>query len=231
MPTWTQFWFPNGVSPIIEEFISFHDLVFIVIIFIVILVLFTFASILINKTINLRLAENQIIEWIWTLTPAIILLFVAIPSLALLYIYDEHINYRIRIKSIGHQWYWTYEIIKVFNNKINLIELDSYIIPENDLPSSGFRLLDTDSRLVIPINTPVQLLVTSDDVLHSWTVPSLGVKADAVPGRLNLLSLYTYQPGTFFGQCSEICGANHRFIPIVLESVNNLDYVSWLVSN
>jgi cytochrome c oxidase subunit 2 len=211
--------------------VIFHDLVFIVIIFTITIVLSILIFIAYNKNVNLRLAENQTIEWIWTITPAIILLLIAIPSITLLYIYDEHINYRIRIKTIGHQWFWSYEIIKIIDGKIVPLSFDSYIIPTNELPTDGFRLLDTDSHLVLPINTPIQLLVTSDDVLHSWTIPALGVKVDAVPGRLNLLSLYSYQPGIFFGQCSEICGANHRFIPIVVEFINTIDYVSWLVSN
>jgi cytochrome c oxidase subunit 2 len=121
--------------------------------------------------------------------------------------------------------------MKVIDRKITLLNFDSYIVPTNDLPLNGFRLLDTDSHLVVPINSPIQILVTSEDVLHSWTIPSLGVKVDAIPGRLNLLSLYSYQPGLFFGQCSEICGANHRFIPIVIEFINNMDFVSWLVLN
>jgi len=231
MPIWTQYWFMDGVSPIIEEFILFHDLVFIIIIFTTIIVLIAFIFIVFRKSVNLNLVDNQAIEWIWTLTPALVLLFVAIPSLSLLYIYDEHINYRIRIKAIGHQWFWSYEIIKISELKINLINFNSYILPNEDLPLRGFRLLDTDTHLVLPINTPIQLLVTSDDVLHSWTIPSLGSKVDAVPGRLNLLSLYSYQPGVFFGQCSEICGANHRFMPIVLEIINRIDFAAWLVSN
>jgi cytochrome c oxidase subunit 2 len=231
MSTWTQFWFPDGVSPIIEEFVVFHDMVCIVMVFTITVVLFMLVYIINNINVNLHLVENQTMEWIWTITPAIILLIIAIPSLTLLYIYDEHINYRIRIKSIGHQWFWSYEMIKIIDGKMIPLSFDSYILPPRDLPIRGFRLLDTDTHLVLPINTPIQLLVTSEDVLHSWTIPVLGVKVDAVPGRLNLLSLYTYQPGIFFGQCSEICGANHRFIPIVVEFINRIDYVAWLVSS
>lgn len=136
---------------------------------------------------------------------------------------DEVYKPIITIKSIGHQWYWSYE----YSDFLNL-EFDSYIIPRNEISTEGFRLLDVDNRTVIPINSQIRILVTSSDVLHSWTVPSIGVKTDAVPGRLNQIRFYSNRPGLFFGQCSEICGANHRFMPIVIESVSNKTFINWI---
>lgn len=114
-------------------------------------------------------------------------------------------------------------MLKIVESEVELLRFDSYIVPMSDLEEGGFRLLDTDTRVVAPINSPIQMLVTSNDVLHSWALPALGVKVDAIPGRLNLLSIYSYQPGLFFGQCSEICGANHRFMPIVIEFIDIMD--------
>jgi heme/copper-type cytochrome/quinol oxidase subunit 2 len=109
------------------------------------------------------------------------------------------------------------------------VEFDSYIVPEGDIEAQIFRLLDVDNRAVVPFNTHVRVLISSADVLHAWTVPSLGVKADAVPGRLNQVKFIAQRPGIYFGQCSEICGANHRFIPIVIEAVNTNDFLTWVI--
>lgn len=124
---------------------------------------------------------------------------------------------------MGHQWYWSYEYSD-FNN----IEFDAYIIPSNEIEENIFRLLDVDNRTVVPVNSQIRTLITAADVLHSWTIPRIGVKADAVPGRLNQVNFYASRPGVFFGQCSEICGANHRFIPIVIERVPAKIFVRWV---
>ncbi len=121
----------------------------------------------------------------------------------------------------GHQWYWSYEYID-FNNHI---EFDSYI---NQLDNNSFRLLDVDNRTTLPINTQIRTLVTANDVIHSWTIPILGVKTDATPGRLNQINFLLRRPGVYYGQCSEICGANHRFIPIVIERINLNSFISWI---
>lgn len=229
MPTWIQFNFQDSNSPLIEEFFFFHDQRIIILIFIIYLVMSIFFFIVSNNLINKNLIQGQVIEWVWTLIPGLILLTIVIPSLSLLYIFDEQINYSLRIKSIGHQWFWRYEILNYKDFKLNNFEFDSYINTENF--KNKFRLLDTDNRLIIPINTPIQILVSSNDVIHAWSIPSLGLKVDAIPGRLNLLSLFSYRPGIFFGQCSEICGANHRFIPIILEIINSADFYLWLLNN
>jgi len=185
--------------------------------------------IIFNKYININLLERQIIERIWTIIPAIILIQIAIPSLLLLYILDESIDSSLTLKVIGHQWYWRYEYSDIWSISNNtILEFDSYIIPSNELENRIFRLLDVDNRTIIPFNIHVRILISSADVLHSWTVPSLGVKADAIPGRLNQVKFIRQRPGIFFGQCSEICGANHRFIPIVIEIININSFLNWI---
>ena len=169
-----------------------------------------------------RIAHGTAIEIIWTVIPAVILLLIAVPSFALLYAMDEIIDPVLTVKVIGHQWYRSYEysdysLVRLGNNTSKLsevIKFDSYMIHENDLNFGDLRLLKTDSPLFLPKNTHIRVLVTSSDVLHSWAVPAFGVKVDAVPGRLNQTSLYIKNSGTFYGQCSELCGVNHAFMPI-----------------
>ena len=185
--------------------------------------------ILLNNYININLLESQIIECIWTIIPAIILIQIAIPSLLLLYILDESIDSALTIKILGHQWYWSYEYTDFWSiSSNNQIDFDSYIVTSNDLETSIFRLLDVDNRTIIPYNIHIRILISSADVLHAWTVPSLGVKADAIPGRLNQVKFIRQRPGVFFGQCSEICGANHRFMPIVIEIININYFLNWV---
>jgi len=152
-----------------------------------------------------------------------VLIFIGLPSIRLLYLLDEVYNPAITLKTVGHQWYWSYE----YSDFLNL-EFDAYIIPSNEINNNIYRLLDVDNRTIIPINSQVRSLITAADVLHSWTVPSLGVKADAVPGRLNQINFYSTRPGVFYGQCSEICGANHSFMPIVLERVPSKTFIKWV---
>jgi cytochrome c oxidase subunit 2 len=185
--------------------------------------------ILFNKFININLLESQIIERIWTIIPAVILIQIAMPSLLLLYMLDESIDSSLTLKVLGHQWYWSYEYSDIWSIRDNtILEFDAYIIPSNELESNIFRLLDVDNRTIIPYNIHIRILISSADVLHSWTVPSLGVKADAIPGRLNQVKFISQRPGIFFGQCSEICGANHRFIPIVIEIININSFLNWV---
>ena len=185
------------------------------------------------KLLNLgRITHNYILEIIWTIIPTIVLIFIAIPSFVLLYCMDEVVNAAITLKVIGHQWYWSYEYSDYFLNFENLennsVIFDSYMIPEDELEVGQLRLLEVDNPVVLPKNVHVRVIVTAADVLHSWAVPSLGVKIDAVPGRLNQTSLFAKREGTFYGQCSEICGVNHGFMPIVIEVVSLNDYISWI---
>lgn len=225
MSLWGQLGFQDAASPLIEELIFFHDHAIIILIIIISLVGYAAFSLIVNKFSCRSLVEGQAIETIWTIIPAIILIFLALPSLRLLYLLDEVGDCNLTLKRIGHQWYWSYE----YSDFLNL-EFDSYIIPTNDLNSGDFRLLEVDHRIVLPTHTDIRILVTSADVIHSWAVPRLGVKADAIPGRLNQLRFFIKHPGVFYGQCSEICGANHSFIPIVIEAIPLENFIRWVVN-
>ena len=226
MATWSALGFQDRASPLIEQLIFFHDHAMLVLILITTLVGYIMSSLFFNTFINRFLLEGQTIEIVWTIVPALILVFIALPSLRLLYLLDEVSTPRLTIKAIGHQWYWRYEY-----SDIGKVEFDSYILPTNDLENRGFRLLDVDNRVVLPINTQTRVLISAADVIHSWTVPSLGVKADGIPGRLNQVRFNVTRPGLFYGQCSEICGANHRFIPIVVESTTTERFLDWNSAN
>jgi len=167
-----------------------------------------------NKSLPLTISHHTTLEIVWTILPAVILILIAIPSFALLYAMDELEDPRLTIKAIGHQWYWSYEYRDlVFGHPVSK-NFDSYMVLEEDLPVGGLRLLEVDNPLVLPINTQIRVLVTSTDVLHSWAVPSFGIKIDACPGRLNQVGLLISRTGVFYGQCSELCGINHSFMPI-----------------
>lgn len=226
MSTWANLGLQDSSSPLIEQLIFFHDHALLILIIITILVGYLIFTLFFNKYVNRFLLHGQTIEIIWTILPAIILLFIALPSLRLLYLLDEINEPSITLKAIGHQWYWSYEYSD-FNN----IEFDSYIIPTNELSIDSFRLLDVDNRVVLPINSQIRILVTAADVIHSWTVPALGVKVDGTPGRLNQINFLIKRPGLFYGQCSEICGANHSFIPIVIERIPVNYFIKWISSN
>nr|YP_009442835.1 cytochrome c oxidase subunit II [Phaedyma columella]ATP01310.1 cytochrome c oxidase subunit 2 [Phaedyma columella] len=224
MATWSNLNYQNSASPLMEQIIFFHDHTLIILIMITILVSHLMINLFFNKYINRFLLEGQMIELIWTILPAITLIFIALPSLRLLYLMDELNNPLITLKSIGHQWYWSYEYSD-FNN----IEFDSYMIQPNE-NISDFRLLDVDNRIILPMNNQIRILITATDVIHSWTIPALSVKVDANPGRLNQTSFFINRPGIFFGQCSEICGANHSFMPIVVESISIKNFINWINS-
>nr|AAD15711.1 cytochrome oxidase subunit II [Papilio garamas] len=223
MATWSNFNLQNSASPLMEQIIFFHDHTLIILIMITILVGYLMINLFFNNYINRFLLEGQMIELIWTIIPTITLIFIALPSLRLLYLLDELNNPLITLKSIGLQWYWSYEYSD-FNN----VEFDSYMIQYNKSTPSNFRLLDVDNRIILPMNNQIRIMVTAADVIHSWTIPSLGVKIDANPGRLNQTNLFINRPGIFFGQCSEICGANHSFMPILIESVSIKNFINWI---
>nr|YP_010046008.1 cytochrome c oxidase subunit II [Nasimyia megacephala]QPG86054.1 cytochrome c oxidase subunit II [Nasimyia megacephala] len=225
MPTWSNLGLQDSASPLMEQLTFFHDHTLLILIMITILVGYLMFMLFFNKYTNRFLLHGQTIELIWTILPAIILLFIAMPSLRLLYLLDEINEPMLTLKTIGHQWYWSYEYSDFMD-----IEFDSYMTPSNDLPLEGFRLLDVDNRTVLPMNSQIRILITAADVIHSWTVPSLGVKVDGTPGRLNQTSFMINRPGLFFGQCSEICGANHSFMPIVIESIPINFFIKWISS-
>uniref|UniRef100_Q9G1T3 Cytochrome c oxidase subunit 2 n=1 Tax=Baronia brevicornis TaxID=132695 RepID=Q9G1T3_9NEOP len=222
MATWSNLNLQNSASPLMEQIIFFHDHTLIILIMITILVGYLMMSLFFNSYINRFLLEEQMIELIWTIIPAITLIFIALPSLKLLYLLDELNNPLITLKCVGNQWYWSYEYSD-FNN----IEFDSYMT-QYESPSNNFRLLDVDNRTILPMNNQIRIMVTAGDVIHSWTIPSLGVKVDANPGRLNQTNFFINRPGIFYGQCSEICGANHSFMPIVIESIHIKNFINWI---
>nr|WEF74964.1 cytochrome c oxidase subunit II [Amblyomma cajennense]WEF75042.1 cytochrome c oxidase subunit II [Amblyomma cajennense] len=224
MMTWSQISFPDMNSPIMEQMAFFHDHSMMIIISITIITMYMIINIMMNSFTSRSMMEGQEIEFIWTIIPAITLIFIAMPSLHLLYLTDEIFNAQTSIKIIGHQWYWSYEYSD-FNK-----EFDSFLIPETELDMNSFRLLETDNNLMIPFNTMIKFLITSADVIHSWTVPSLGMKMDAIPGRLNQTFSIAKRPGLFFGQCSEICGTNHSFMPISLEVSSIKNFMNFIAT-
>nr|URX54476.1 cytochrome c oxidase subunit II [Neotermes sp. 8 AB-2022a] len=223
MTTWANMNLQDSASPVMEQLISFHDHTLMIITMIIAVVAYTMMMLTINKNINRFMLEGQMIEVAWTIIPAVILVFIAVPSLRLLYLMDEIHSPALTLKAIGHQWYWSYE----YSDFIKA-EFDAYMTPQDSDEKNMFRLLDTDNHISLPMNSFTRVIVTAADVLHSWTVPSLGIKTDATPGRLNQCSFLINRPGLFYGQCSEICGANHSFMPIVIESVSANAFINWM---
>nr|AAS18907.1 cytochrome c oxidase subunit 2 [Achelia bituberculata] len=220
MPTWNHINFQNSVNPIMEQLIFFHDHTMMILLVITLFVIYMMIISSLNKNIDKLLMENQEVEIIWTMMPVLILVLITVPSLRILYLMEEVNSPLLTIKSIGHQWYWSYEYSD-FNN----LEFDSFMLPQND---SLVRLLEVDNRMVVPIDTDIRILTTSMDVIHSWTIPSLGVKMDSLPGRINQSVFNVIRSGVYVGQCSEICGANHSFMPIVMESVSMNSFINWI---
>nr|WID86932.1 cytochrome c oxidase subunit II [Anomaloglossus megacephalus] len=217
-----QLGFQDAASPIMEELLHFHDHALMAVFLISALVLYIISTLMTTKLSNTNTIDAQEIEMVWTIMPAIILIVIALPSLRILYLMDEINNPDITIKTIGHQWYWSYEY-----SDFTDLGFDSYMTPTKDLSPGQFRLLEVDNRMTTPIGMATRTLITAEDVLHSWAVPALGVKTDAIPGRLNQASFLISRPGIYYGQCSEICGANHSFMPIVIESLPMKEFLSW----
>ena len=174
------------------------------------------------------LNHGTLIELIWTISPAIILILIAFPSFKLLYLMDEVMDPSLVIYTEGHQWYWSYQYPDFTNEENEFIEFDSYIVPESDLEEGQLRMLEVDNRVIIPELTHTRFVISAADVIHAYSCPSLGIKADAYPGRLNQASVYVTRLGTFYGQCSEICGILHSSMPIVIQSVSIKDFLLWL---
>nr|YP_011036695.1 cytochrome c oxidase subunit II [Xestocephalus gracilus]WRK21299.1 cytochrome c oxidase subunit II [Xestocephalus gracilus] len=226
MNMWMNNLFQDSASPMMEQLIMFHDHTMMIIIMITMMVLYMMMTLLTNKMINRTILESQMIELLWTIIPAVMLLFIAMPSLQILYMIEETNNPLMTIKIIGHQWYWSYEY-----SNIKKTEFEAYMKPMNELINKEFRLMETDNKMIIPFNTNTRILITSTDVIHSWALPSLGVKIDASPGRMNQGNISINRPGIYFGQCSEICGSNHSFMPIMVESINMKLFLHWMSKN
>ena len=229
-----QLGFQDSAAPGFTGLVTLHNTIgfyLIVISFSVFWVLFSliyYYSSNKNQIAHKYLTHGTVLELVWTITPALILIAIAFPSFRLLYLMDEVISPTLTIKVVGHQWYWSYEYSDFITDNGESIDFDSYMIPESDLELGQFRLLDVDNRLIIPVDCHIRMIVTGADVLHSFAVPSLGLKLDAVPGRLNQVSFVAERYGTFYGQCSEICGVYHGFMPIAIESVSVQDYLAWV---
>nr|ABW71626.1 cytochrome oxidase subunit II [Ramphocinclus brachyurus] len=221
MANHSQLGFQDASSPIMEELMQFHDHALMVALAICSLVLYLLTIMLTGK-LSSSSVDAQVIELVWTILPAAVLIMLALPSLRILYMMDEINEPDLTLKAIGHQWYWTYEY-----TDLKELTFDSYMVPTSDLPLGHFRLLEVDHRVIVPTGSKVRVIVTADDVLHSWAVPSLGVKTDAIPGRLNQTAFLAPRPGVYYGQCSEICGANHSFMPIVVESTPLANFENW----
>nr|QDP18126.1 cytochrome c oxidase subunit 2 [Algete brunneri] len=223
MSTWSQISLQDSASPLMEQLSFFHDHTMTILIIITIIVGYSLSFIIMMPFKNRNMLHGHLIETIWTSIPAFTLIFIAMPSLRLLYLIDDSNDMLITIKTIGRQWYWSYEYSDFMN-----VEFDTYMLPEQDLNNNSFRLLDVDNRTILPMESEIRVLTSASDVLHSWTIPSMGIKVDATPGRLNQGNFTMNRPGVFFGQCSEICGANHSFMPIVIESTSVNLFIKWL---
>jgi cytochrome c oxidase subunit 2 len=225
------FMFQDPASPVAQ---GIHDLHHDIFFFMLVIMVFVFW--MLGRTIFFfredknpkpsRTIHGSTLEIVWTVVPSLILLVLAFPSFALLYSMDETIHPAVTLKVIGNQWYWSYEYSDYSDEAITF---DSYMIPEDELEEGRLRLLEVDNRVVLPTDTHIRVLVTARDVIHCWSVPSLGVKCDGIPGRLNQISTYVSREGVYFGQCSEICGAHHGYMPVAVEAVPPGDYLDWIV--
>nr|QTA50558.1 cytochrome c oxidase subunit II [Sycophila sp. 2 JXW-2020] len=226
MAFWKQIMLQDAGSSVMESMILFYDQAMCVVFMIIILILYMLVFMIKNKFVNRCLLEGQLIEIVWTVIPMFLLIFLAIPSLKVLYLSDEINNPSLTFKVIAHQWYWEYEYNFISPQTGYMHEFENFdsMMNKNILLDS-FRLLDVSENFMLPYLVQIRLIITSDDVIHSFAVPALGVKVDAVPGRLNQISILINRPGIYMGQCSEICGVNHSFMPIVLEVINYYDFL------
>nr|YP_010043929.1 cytochrome c oxidase subunit II [Sinomicrurus macclellandi]QPF22085.1 cytochrome c oxidase subunit II [Sinomicrurus macclellandi] len=226
MPYATQLSLQEAAGPAMEEVIFLHDHVLLLTCLMsLVILMFAITATTTALTHNDPTEEVEQLEAAWTAAPIMILILTALPSVRSLYLMEEVFDPHLTIKATGHQWYWNYEY-----SDGTQISFDSYMIQTPDLQNGSPRLLEVDHRMLLPAGLQMRIVVTAEDVLHSWAIPSLGVKVDAVPGRLNQLPLVTSRSGVFFGQCSEICGANHSFMPIAVEAIPLNQFELWLAS-
>nr|YP_010882195.1 cytochrome c oxidase subunit II [Pulchriphyllium giganteum]WID87109.1 cytochrome c oxidase subunit II [Pulchriphyllium giganteum] len=211
----------DSITPTMEQLMFFHDHIMLILMMIMTVVSYMMIIVMINKKTNKNLLDGQMIELIWTVTPTMTLFFIAAPSLRLLYLMDEINSPMMTMKIIGNQWYWTYEYSDFKETEFNSY-MDAY-------KKQSLRLLDSDSRMTLPMNVFTRMMVSSADVIHSWTLPSTGIKIDGTPGRLNQASMMINRTGIIYGQCSEICGTNHSFMPIVVETVPINEFMKWMM--
>lgn len=218
----------DPVTPVAEQLHWLHNILLIVITIITLFVLVLLLYVMVRfrekrNPVPSMTTHNTTLEVAWTVIPVIILVLIAIPSFRLLYLQDRTANAEMTIKAIGRQWYWSYEYPDHGN-----FTFDAYMVKDKDLKPGQARLLETDNAVVLPVDTNVRVLLTASDVLHSWTVPAFGVKTDAVNGRLNETWVRITKPGTYFGQCSELCGVGHAYMPIKVIAVSKDEFKKWV---
>lgn len=223
-----QLSFQKPFSPVMDRITEFHWLLLVVQIAIVLLVLAILGYCIVRfsakrNPVPSRTSHNTVLEVLWTAVPIVILVIIAIPGLRLLYYHDRAPEYDMTLKVTGHQWYWSYAYPDHGD-----FTFDSIIVPDDQLQEGQPRLLTTDNHVVLPVNTDIQVLVTSDDVIHDWAVPSLGMKVDATPGRVNERWVRIEEEGRYYGMCSELCGVNHGFMPIEVEAVSKEAFAQWV---
>ena len=219
--------FQAAASPVMHDIHRFHDLLLWIITLITIFVLALLVYVMVRfrasaNPVPSKTSHNTLVEVVWTVVPILILVVIAVPSFKLLYFADKTKEAELTIKAIGKQWFWSYEYPDNGN-----FTFDAIMTADEDLKPGQLRLLDTDNSVVVPVNTNVRLLTTAADVIHAWAMPAFGVKKDAVPGRLNETWFRAEREGTFYGQCSEICGAYHGFMPIKMEVVSKEAFAKW----
>ncbi len=233
-PTAWGIYFQDSATPQMEGLVELHDNIM----YYLVIILFSVGWILLsiiknyvakNTPISHKyLNHGTLIELIWTITPAVILMLIAFPSFKLLYLMDEVSDPSMSVLAEGHQWYWSYQYPDFLDSNDEFIEFDSYIVPDSDLEEGTLRMLEVDNRVILPELTHVRFIITAGDVIHSFACPALGIKCDAYPGRLNQVSVFINREGVFYGQCSEICGILHSSMPIVIESVSLEKFLTWL---
>jgi len=217
-----------AATPTMERINSFHNmLVYIIVaISLFVLALMVYAMVRFRKSANptpSRTTHNTLVEVLWTVVPIVILVTIAVPSFRLLYFADRAANPEMTVKATGHQWYWSYEYPDHGD-----FSFDAIMVPDSDIKAGQVRLLSTDNAVVVPVDTDVRLLTTSADVIHSWAMPAFGVKLDANPGRVNETWFRVTKAGTYYGQCSELCGVNHGFMPIEVRAVSKEEFTRWV---
>nr|QNT17931.1 cytochrome c oxidase subunit 2 [Pedicinus badii] len=217
---WGQLGFQDSCSPLMLHISMIHDSVMMTCLMVSMVVGYVMTFSIFSFSWNRFLSSAELLETFWVAMPAVVLFLLAVPSLQCLYLMDELFAPSLSIKILGHQWYWSYEYSDLGHK-----EFDSYLMPVED---SVFRLLDSDSTVFVPLHSEIRAIVTSTDVLHAWTIPSMGVKMDAVPGRLNHVMLYSTKLGSMYGQCSEMCGTLHSFMPIKVCVLTKKQFLHWL---
>ena len=222
-----QLSFQNPATDLMGSVVGLHNIILIVMTLVTLFVLFllfyvSFRFSAKRNPIPSTTTHNTVVEVLWTAIPIVILVVLAIPSFKLLYQQEKSENYDMTVKVIGHQWYWEYEYPDHGD-----FYFESYMVQDEDLQDGDLRLLTVDNPLVIPANKNIQILITAGDVLHSWAVPSMGLKTDAVPGRLNETWVNVKEPGIYRGQCSEICGTGHGFMPVVVKVLPESEFIAW----